>query len=125
MWRTEGAGELYGYLPTPNKKLTICKGECDLKFGASIGRGNWTFPKGEWTNLTERVRLNDVGSSNGQIEISVNGEQKILADQLTLREKDEGRISGAMVHTFFGGSKCCILVIVEPCLTYYSLRLQA
>jgi hypothetical protein len=115
MWRTAGAGELYGYLPTPNKKLKICEGECDLKFGASIGRGNWTFPKGEWTDITERVRLNDVGQSNGQIEISVNGDQKILADGLTLREKDEGRISGAMVHTFFGGSEYSVFAVVESC----------
>jgi len=104
MWRDGGKGELYGYLPTPNQRLAICKGKCDVKYGASLGTGAWKFKPGKWAQLTERVKLNDVGKSNGEIEVSVDGESKIHVKNLTLRTKEAGRIRGAMIHTFFGGS---------------------
>lgn len=114
MWREQGKGELYGYLPTPNQKLPICKGKCDVKFGASIGTGAWKFVPGEWTHVTERVLLNDVGKANGEIEISIGGQSKIHVKQLTLRTKEVGRIQGAMVHTFFGGSKLVFMKHITP-----------
>ncbi|GLB39674.1 hypothetical protein LshimejAT787_0701840 [Lyophyllum shimeji] len=104
MWRENGKGELYAYLPTANQHLAVCKGKCDVKYGASIGTGSWSFKPGEWTQVTERVKLNDVGKGNGEIEILIGGERKVFVDQLTLRGDDKGRIRGIMVHTFFGGS---------------------
>lgn len=104
MWREKGKGELYAYLPTANQKLAVCKGKCDVHYGASIGTGSWTFQPGKWTKLTERVLLNDNGQPNGEIEVSVDGKQVILVDKLTLRTSEQGRIQGIMVHTFFGGS---------------------
>jgi len=104
MWREKGAGELYAYLPTANQKLPICQGKCTVKYGASIGTGSWTFTPGEWTQVTERVKLNDVGQMNAEIEILIGGQSKLLVKGLQLRGDAKGRISGAMVHTFFGGS---------------------
>jgi len=104
MWREKGKGELYGYLPTANQKLPVCKGKCDVKFGASIDTGAWTFQPGKWTNISERVKLNDVGKMNGEIEVTVDGDSKIFVKNLMLRTSVKGRIQGAMVHTFFGGS---------------------
>ncbi|KAG6840487.1 hypothetical protein C0991_006430, partial [Blastosporella zonata] len=103
MWRKDGAGELYAYLPTKDQKLAVCKGKCDVKYGASIGTGNWTFHPGEWTQLSERVKLNDVGKMNGEIEVFAGNKSVIFVDNLELRGTEEGRIDGAMVHTFFGG----------------------
>jgi hypothetical protein len=104
MWRKEGKGELYAYLPTANQKLAVCAGKCDVKYGASIGTGSWSFKPGEWTQVTERVKLNDVGQMNGEIEILIGGESKVSVKGLQLRGDEAGRIRGAMVHTFFGGS---------------------
>ncbi|KAF8064991.1 hypothetical protein FPV67DRAFT_163988 [Lyophyllum atratum] len=104
MWRKDGEGELYAYLPTANKKLAVCKDKCDAKFGASLGTGKWTFKPGEWTEVTERVKLNDVGQKNGEIEVLIGGESKILVNGLQLRGDEKGRILGIMIHTFFGGS---------------------
>ncbi|KAG6846867.1 hypothetical protein H0H93_011364, partial [Arthromyces matolae] len=100
MWREKLAGELYAYLPTSNSDV----GKADSSFGHSVGRGDYSFTAGEWTTITERVLLNDVGQKNGQIEVSVNGASKILSDKLELRGTEEGRIVGVMMHTFFGGS---------------------
>jgi len=104
MWREQGKGELYGYLPTANEKLPVCKGKCDVKYGASIGTGSWSFKPGEWTDVQERVLLNDVGQMNGEIEISIGGESKVNVKGLQLRGNAKGKIRGIMVHTFFGGS---------------------
>jgi len=104
MWRQGGKGELYGYLPTPNQDLPICKNKCDVHYGASIDTGAWTFEPGKWTQITERVLLNDVGQKNAEIEISIEGKSVIKVTGLELRLDDKGRIVGVMVHTFFGGS---------------------
>ncbi|KAG5351842.1 hypothetical protein C0989_004732 [Termitomyces sp. Mn162] len=104
MWREHGDGELYAYLPTSNQHLAVCKGKCDVKYGASIGTGKYKFMPGKWTELSERVKLNDVGKMNGEIEIFQDGQSKISVTGLELRGSKEGRIAGAMVHTFFGGS---------------------
>lgn len=104
MWREDGKGELYGYFPTANKAKKFCEGQCGNKFGASLGTGAWKFTPGEWVTLTERVKLNDIGESNGEIEVSVNGKSEILKTGITLRQSDAGKIRGVMIHTFFGGS---------------------
>ncbi|KAF8064992.1 polysaccharide lyase family 14 protein [Lyophyllum atratum] len=104
MWRKEGEGELYAYLPTANQKLAVCKDKCDVQYGASIGNGSWSFKPGEWTQVTERVKLNDVGQMNGEIEILIGGESKVSLKGLQLRGDEAGRIRGAMVCSFFGGS---------------------
>ncbi|KAJ7584948.1 hypothetical protein C8J56DRAFT_138587 [Mycena floridula] len=97
MWREDGKGELYAYLSSANEGLAVCKGKCDVKYGASIDTGAWTFKAGEWTTITEEVT---VGTKTGSIKVSVNGDQKIMVDNLTLA----GKTRGAMIHTFFGGS---------------------
>ncbi|KAG5644483.1 hypothetical protein DXG03_008310 [Asterophora parasitica] len=104
MWRDGGKGELYAYLPTANQKLAVCKGKCDVKYGASMGTGKWVFPTGTWTKVTERVRLNTIGKNDGEIEVSINGASAFKVDGLQLRSSDRGRIRGTMMHTFFGGS---------------------
>jgi len=33
--------------------------------GFSVGRGSFVFPRGQWTTVAERVKLNDPGEENG------------------------------------------------------------
>ncbi|KAG6811772.1 hypothetical protein H0H92_005902 [Tricholoma furcatifolium] len=103
MWRQEGEGELYAYLPTFNTGFTE-----DGTYGDSIDRGNIHFTAGQWTQLTEIVTLNDVNGSsaskNGQIQVLQDGKAVITVPNLELRSTSEGRIVGVMMHTFFGGS---------------------
>lgn len=35
-------------------------------YGFSVGRGAFKFPKGAWTTIAERVKLNTVGKADGQ-----------------------------------------------------------
>ena len=111
MWRTAGAGEFYTYLPssgqfaTPNKALCTVKpfSTCNPTYGASVGRGSFTFQKGVWNQISQRVLLNDAGMANGELELFFNGESVINVGGLMLRGDDAGKIRGIIMQTFFGG----------------------
>ncbi|KAF5324676.1 hypothetical protein D9611_004090 [Ephemerocybe angulata] len=109
MWRAQGDGELYTYLPpeSPENKK-VCNvppfSECNGTYGASVGRGSFKFATGQWTVVAMRVKLNDVGQANGELQLWANGESKINVKGLVLRTSRNGRIRGMQWQTFFGGS---------------------
>ncbi|KAH8110372.1 hypothetical protein DFH11DRAFT_1514426 [Phellopilus nigrolimitatus] len=130
MWRANGAGELYAYLPLigENSSRLLSVPPRSIRnpdYGFSVGRGAFVFKPGVWTTVTERVKLNDVGVANGpsavliaifrkallissvtligEIELRVNGDTVILATGLIIRTMDETRIRGMHFQTFFGG----------------------
>jgi hypothetical protein len=78
--------------------------DCNPTYGASVGRGSFNFASGGWTTISERVKLNDVGKPNGELELFVNGKSVINVDGLVLRSSGAGRIRGMQMQTFFGGS---------------------
>ncbi|KAF7303774.1 Mitochondrial external NADH dehydrogenase [Mycena indigotica] len=113
MWRTDGMGEVYTYLPdyevggfSANK--AVCNvapfSECNPTYGASVGRGSFHFATGAWTTVSQRVRLNDVGKANGEIQLWVNGKSVVNVNGLILRDSSAGRHRGIQMQTFFGGS---------------------
>lgn len=74
--RAQGAGELYTYLPVTDENTSQLlkvppKSFRNPDYGFSVGRGAFHFAPGEWTVVTERIKLNDVGSSNGMIAAAV------------------------------------------------------
>lgn len=91
MWRTAGAGEVYAYLPS------------SVDAGTSLGRGQWTFPRGEWILLEQEVVLNRPGESDGSITVWVDEERVAQFDDLEFRTTSDLRIDGVFVSTFFGG----------------------
>lgn len=111
MWRPEGQGELYTYLPQPtnpgfeaNKKIcSIPHSECNPTYGASIARGSFKFTPGRWTTVSQRVKLNDPGQANGELELFVGGKSVIQVKGVNMRKDKKGRIRGIQLETFFGG----------------------
>ncbi|MGF1537093.1 MAG: polysaccharide lyase [Elainellaceae cyanobacterium] len=91
MWRREGQGEVYAYLPTSED------------FGTSIGRGRWRFQPGEWTTVEQEVTLNQPGESDGHIRLWVDGELVIDEPRLLFRTVDSLQLDGLFFSTFFGG----------------------
>ena len=93
MWRRDGDGEVYGYLP--NKQ--VCSGiashslsftvlqvdgfcdapdvHCNYDYGHSLGRGSWQFVPGEWLTISQTIRLNTVSVMDGSIVVKVDGEE--------------------------------------------------
>ncbi|WP_064745270.1 polysaccharide lyase [Pseudonocardia acaciae] len=95
MWRTNGAGEVYAYLPGT-------KG--DNGYGDSLGRGSWTFQPGKWTKITQRVQLNTPGQKNGSVTVWLDGKQVFQKADLDYRSSGGLHIDGVFFSTFFGGS---------------------
>lgn len=91
MWRREGEGEVYAYLPTS-------KG-----YGTSIGRGAWTFEPGQWHHVEQEVVLNEPGQSDGQVRVWHDGNLVLEQRDLTFRTTDELKLDGVFFSTFFGG----------------------
>ena len=93
MWRSNGDGEVYAYLPTN-----------DSQWGTSLGRGSWRFKAGTWTLVEEQVVLNVPGHANGSIKLWID--EKLVIDQAGLRFRDvqELKIDGILFSTFFGGN---------------------
>jgi hypothetical protein len=113
MWRGEGAGELYTYLPpftdqryaANEKQCNVAPmSDCNPTYGASVGRGAFHFTAGAWTTVSQRVKLNDVGQANGELELFVNGVSVTKVDGLILRARATGKMRGIQAQTFFGGT---------------------
>lgn len=108
MWRTDGAGEMYTYLPPGfDANDNVCDvapfSTCNPTYGASVGRGSFKWKAGQSTAVSMRVRLNDVGEQNGELELWADGQSVINVSGLVLRDSAAGRIRGIQMQTFFGG----------------------
>ncbi|TBU29334.1 hypothetical protein BD309DRAFT_357757 [Dichomitus squalens] len=108
MWRTDGKGEIYTYLPPDfSANKAVCnvapESDCNDTYGASVGRGSFYFKAGARTTIGQRVRLNDVGQENGEIELFVEGKSIWTVSGLVLRSSSAGKFQGIQMQTFFGG----------------------
>jgi hypothetical protein len=92
MWRTDGDGEVYAYLPTSREH------------GTSMGRGSWQFQPNIWYHLEQEISLNQPGVSDGRVRVWVNGRIVFDRADLTLRSVDSLKLEGILFSTFFGGS---------------------
>ncbi|WP_181872703.1 polysaccharide lyase [Billgrantia montanilacus] len=90
MWREHGQGELYPYVVGHE--------------GASVGRGSWYFPVGQWVTIEQEVILNDPGSENGVARIWIDGRPVLEQRDITYRTTSSLTIDGLMFSTFFGGT---------------------
>ncbi|MGF1515553.1 MAG: polysaccharide lyase [Elainellaceae cyanobacterium] len=91
MWRRDGQGEVYAYLPTSEG------------YGTSIGRGAWTFTPGEWHDLEQEVVLNQPGKADGQVRVWLDDKLVLEERDLTFRTTDKLKLDGIFFSTFFGG----------------------
>jgi len=108
MWRERGLGEAYLYANRQAQDPSICQNPanyCNPDFGWSLNKGAWTFQTGVWTEVSETVRLNDVGQRNGVLSIKINGREVIRYDIIVYRipAYPNMAIDGLDVETFFGG----------------------
>ncbi|PIL32927.1 hypothetical protein GSI_05045 [Ganoderma sinense ZZ0214-1] len=105
-----GVGELYAYLPQTDRnteRLLLVPPQSiqHPDYGFSVGRGAFSFTPGQWTRVTQRVKMNSFGKQDGEIEVYINGQSVLCASGLELRtnEGPDGRVQGLHMQTFFGG----------------------
>ncbi len=74
--RGNGVGELYTYLPLDKKNSEILqkvppRSFANGNYGFSVGHGafKWEEAVGDWVAVACRIKLNDVGSENGNITL--------------------------------------------------------
>ena len=91
MWRKNGAGEVYAYLPSSKD------------FGTSIGRGSWTFKPGVWYQVEQEIKLNDPTKSNGWVKVWIDNSLVLNQSKLKWRTDSSLTIDGIFFSTFFGG----------------------
>ncbi|KAG7091566.1 hypothetical protein E1B28_010591 [Marasmius oreades] len=108
MWRQNGTGELYTYLPpTENNKKQLLAvppvSRANNDYGFSVGRGSFTFVKGTWVCIALRLKMNTVGEEDGELELWINGHSVISIQRLSFRDSEMATIKGMHFQTFFGG----------------------
>lgn len=91
MWRRDGMGEVYAYTPT------------SPAFGTSLGRGSWTFARGQWQCLEQELVLNTPGQLDGVVRTWLDGKLVYENTRLLFRTVPTLRIEGVFFSTFFGG----------------------
>ncbi|TFK33788.1 hypothetical protein BDQ12DRAFT_707183 [Crucibulum laeve] len=111
MWRGGGDGELYTYLPlsesNKNRLLAVPPRTIENSdYGFSVGRGSfcWDIAAGRWVSVAFRVKLNDIGFQNGEVQLWIDGVSAMNIDGLELRYSKDSTLKGFHFQTFFGGS---------------------
>lgn len=107
MWRENGMGEIYNYLPQNSANSAYCStpplSVCNAQYGDSIGRGAWSWQNNEWNVVSQRIKLNDVGSANGEQQVFINGVSVLNLSGLELIVEQGAAFYGIMAQSFFGG----------------------
>ncbi|KZT04825.1 polysaccharide lyase family 14 protein [Laetiporus sulphureus 93-53] len=110
MWRADGIGELYAYLPpySPNTASILAappRSMINADYGASVGRGTWHLDVGRWIAVVQRVKMNSVGKEDGEIQVFIDGKSMLCLTGLVMRtaEYPDMRVQGLHFQTFFGG----------------------
>jgi len=105
MWRVNGAGEAYAYIPSVNNLCSEKNVICNDDFGISLSRGSFTFPSGQWSRVSLLVQLNSpVDVANGNIEVYFNDAKAFAQQDLQIRASTDVTAGGLYFSTFFGGS---------------------
>lgn len=116
MWRSEGKGEIYAYLVPDSRNTDVLtnvppRSKQNADYGFSVGQGAFRLSLENeaggdidpWLTIVERVKLNDPGVANGELELFVDGQSKIHAKGLILRKTADSCVQGMHWQTFFGG----------------------
>lgn len=105
MFRANGQGEVYAYIPKEQDAGFCDRSDvhCNFESGHSLGRGKWTFKKGQWQNIAQYVHLNTPGHHDGYIRVFLDGHNVFEINNLNLRNHANLLVDGILFSTFFGG----------------------
>ena len=92
MWRQQGQGEVYAYLPTSRVH------------GTSLLRGTFRFEPDRWHTVVQAVDLNTPGRDDGRLQLWLDGRLAGRAEGLRLRDVAGLRLDGVFFDVFFGGN---------------------
>jgi hypothetical protein len=113
MWRENGAGEVYFYLPLAAQQDAFCR-QCTQPAGFSCAafrgephcswhRGAFTLTRGRWNKVQQFIRINTPGQPNGILQLFINGVLVMQSTEVVYRTSSSLTLSGLFFSTFFGG----------------------
>lgn len=97
MWRDDGLGEVYAYMPHSKQRKNLCDDKvniCNPDYGFSLGRGTFEFPTGKWVSVRQVLTMNTAGKQNGEISVYINGKRKMTEKKLVFRTHSTDRVVG-------------------------------
>ncbi|TFL01094.1 polysaccharide lyase family 14 protein, partial [Pterulicium gracile] len=112
MWRAEGEGELYLYAPRSAQPPSLCSPperyntSCSSTYGLSIGRGNFKWEEGRWTEVRQVVSLNRVFPFDNSLTFDGFNfalQNPFSQDQTTSASLPPFGNASSPISTFFGG----------------------
>jgi len=115
MFRPNGEGELYMYIPPSENRSNLCgktgTGQCDgpdagngKTYGASVGTGNFYWKAGGWTTIRQVIHLNTPGQKDGWAKVYVNGASTPSISITDISYGGDGTLFwGQQMQSFFGG----------------------
>lgn len=109
LWRKNGLGSVYAYLPSSHK------------WGERIGKNEWSFRRGIWERITLLVSLNDVGINNGVIKVWLNDKKVIEVDDLLFRASSNLKINGVLFSTFYGGNNASFAPVLDQYIDFSNI----
>lgn len=89
MWRPNGEGEMYAYIPKNMQVSNICNEKdviCNSEYGYSFGRGSFSWKPQSWNTVTQTIHLNTVGKKDGTALLQFNGKTAFKMNSLVYRE---------------------------------------
>ncbi|KAL7414324.1 hypothetical protein BDY24DRAFT_386525 [Mrakia frigida] len=126
MWRLNGEGEVYAYIPTPNSLCSESGVTCNDDYGTSLSRGSFTFTAGNWSQISLFVQVNNpVTTANGRILMFFNGQLVMSHTNLQIRAADAVLDGGMFFSTFFGGSDSSWASPKNQSTYFRNIQLQA
>lgn len=124
MWRANGDGEVYAYIPDNQRSDFSSRPDVEVNYdyGHSIMRGAIKFRNNAWQTVTEEVHLNTVHQFDGRVKFCVKhgseAESCHEAQHLNFRNDANFFLRGLMFSTFFGGSSTSFAA-PNDCHTYF------
>ncbi|KAI8582356.1 hypothetical protein K450DRAFT_171083, partial [Umbelopsis ramanniana AG] len=89
MWRQNGQGELYAYIPKDRQSESLCQQMnviCNAEYGYSFGRGSFSWKTKAWNTITQTIRLNTVGKRDGMVALELDGRTVYEMNSLLYRD---------------------------------------
>ncbi|KAI7876838.1 hypothetical protein K492DRAFT_134841 [Lichtheimia hyalospora FSU 10163] len=104
MWRENGEGEAYAYLPPSNHDLCLTEGVlCNDEYGTSLGRGYLQFERQTWSTIEIFVQMDDIDRQNGILRVWQDNRPVIYIEGLSFRTIKAFAVSDLLFSTFYGG----------------------
>ncbi|GAA6029784.1 hypothetical protein JCM8097_001048 [Rhodosporidiobolus ruineniae] len=125
MWRSNGPGEVYAYIPQYEGQCSTNHSDvfCHDIDGISFDRGSWTFQTGAYNTVTEIAIINsDVGVADEVLAVYAGETLAFERKDVVFRINQSVFFSAFEISTFFGGSTTAYASTADAYSSFRNMR---